>query len=98
MSQLSILFASAEMAPWVKTWGLCDVAAAWPAELQRAKHDSRVLIPAFPAMRQAFPQATLPVSYTHLDVYKRQAPGSGHPDLLPHRPDVYKRQRLYGAV
>lgn len=59
MSQLSILFASAEMAPWVKTGGLGDVAAALPAALHRAKHDIRVLIPAYPAMRQAFPQATL---------------------------------------
>jgi len=59
MSHLSILFASAEMAPWVKTGGLGDVAAALPAALRRAKHDIRVLIPAYPAMRQAFPQATL---------------------------------------
>lgn len=59
MSQLSILFASAEMAPWVKTGGLGDVAAALPAALHQAKHDIRVLIPAYPAMRQAFPQATL---------------------------------------
>ncbi|MDZ4314653.1 MAG: glycogen synthase GlgA [Azonexus sp.] len=59
MSPLSILFATAEMAPWVKTGGLGDVAAALPAALHRAGHDVRVLIPAYPAMHQAFPQATL---------------------------------------
>jgi len=57
-SRLAILFATAEMAPWVKTGGLGDVAAALPAALHRAKHDVRVLLPAYPAMRQAFPQAT----------------------------------------
>ncbi|PKO93254.1 MAG: glycogen synthase GlgA [Betaproteobacteria bacterium HGW-Betaproteobacteria-10] len=59
MSPLSILFATAEMAPWVKTGGLGDVAAALPAALHRAGHDIRVLIPAYPALHQAFPQATL---------------------------------------
>ena len=81
MSRLAILFATAEMAPWVKTGGLGDVAAALPAALHRAGHDVRVLIPAYPAMLKAFPQAAQlaeipplapglpaarPVSYTHL--------------------------------
>lgn len=59
MSRLSILFTSAEMAPWVKTGGLGDVSAALPAALHRAGHDIRVLIPAYPAMLKAFPQASL---------------------------------------
>jgi hypothetical protein len=46
------------MAPWVKTGGLGDVAAALPAALHRARHDVRVLLPAYPALRTAFPQAT----------------------------------------
>ena len=58
MSRLAILFATAEMAPWVKTGGLGDVAAALPAALHRAGHDVRVLIPAYPAMLKAFPLAT----------------------------------------
>jgi len=57
MNQLSILFVTSEMAPWVKTGGLGDVAAALPAALHRARHDVRVLIPAYPAMLQAFPDA-----------------------------------------
>ncbi|MGB9193059.1 MAG: glycogen/starch synthase, partial [Azonexus sp.] len=56
MSRLSILFDTSEMAPWVKTGGLGDVAAALPAALHRAKHDVRVLIPAYPALLKAFPQ------------------------------------------
>ena len=57
MSHLSILFVTSEMAPWVKTGGLGDVAAALPAALHRARHDVRVLIPAYPAMLKAFPNA-----------------------------------------
>lgn len=57
MSRLAILFAASEMAPWVKTGGLGDVAAALPAALHRAGHDIRVLIPAYPAFLTAFPRA-----------------------------------------
>ena len=57
MSQLSILFATSEMAPWVKTGGLGDVAAALPAALYQAGHDIRVLLPNYPALQAAFPEA-----------------------------------------
>jgi starch synthase len=57
MSRLSILFVTSEMAPWVKTGGLGDVAAALPAALHHARHDVRVLIPAYPALLKAFPDA-----------------------------------------
>ncbi len=46
MSALSILFATAEMAPWVKTGGLGDVAAALPAALRKAGHDLGLAIAA----------------------------------------------------
>jgi starch synthase len=53
----TILFATSEMAPWVKTGGLGDVAAALPAALRRAGHDIRVLLPFYPALKKAFPKA-----------------------------------------
>jgi len=59
MKTLSILFATSEMAPWVKTGGLGDVAAALPAALRRTGHDIRVLLPNYPAMRKAFPNAAM---------------------------------------
>ncbi|MEY2631804.1 MAG: hypothetical protein RIR00_458 [Pseudomonadota bacterium] len=55
---MKILFATSEMAPWVKTGGLGDVAAALPPAL-RQHHDVRVLLPAYPAVTAAFPAATL---------------------------------------
>lgn len=52
-----VLFVTSEMAPWVKTGGLGDVAAALPASLRRAGVDIRVLIPGYPALMDAFPDA-----------------------------------------
>jgi starch synthase len=55
---MRILFATAEMAPWVKTGGLGDVAAALPPALARAGCELRVLLPRYPALARAFPEAT----------------------------------------
>lgn len=59
MKPLRVLFVSSEMAPWVKTGGLGDVAAALPAALRRAGQDVRVLLPNYPALQAAFPAARL---------------------------------------
>ena len=56
MKPLAILFATSEMAPWVKTGGLGDVAAALPAALRRAGHDIRVLMPYYQHWRPPFPR------------------------------------------
>lgn len=48
-----MLFAVAELAPWVKTGGLADVAAALPAALRAAGIDARILVPAYPGVREA---------------------------------------------
>ena len=55
---MKILFATSEIAPWVKTGGLGDVAGALPAALRALGHDVRVLVPAYPSLLQAFPAAT----------------------------------------
>ena len=56
---MKILFATSEMAPWVKTGGLGDVAAALPAALRAAGQDIRVLLLYYPALQAAFPRAAL---------------------------------------
>lgn len=54
---MKILFATSEIAPWVKTGGLGDVAAALPPALRARGLDVQVLVPAYPALQAAFPAA-----------------------------------------
>lgn len=54
---MKILFVTPEIAPWVKTGGLGDVAAALPPALVQAGCDVRVLVPRYPALAAAFPDA-----------------------------------------
>ena len=61
---MRVLFAASEMAPWVKTGGLGDVAGALPDALAAAGCEVRVLLPAYPRLLQALPQRSL---VAHLD-------------------------------
>jgi starch synthase len=54
---LRILYVAPELAPWSKTGGLGDVAQALPRALAAAGADVRVLVPAYPALSGAFPEA-----------------------------------------
>jgi len=94
MSQLKILFATSEMAPWVKTGGLGDVSAALPAALRQAGQDIRVLLPHYPALQAAFPQARpvadLPALAPALPPARLlAAEAAGLPLLLLDCPQVY---------
>lgn len=96
MKTPAILFATSEMAPWVKTGGLGDVAAALPAALHDAGHDIRVLLPHYPALRQAFPQtaviAELPALAPALPPCRLLAAETdGLPLLLLDCPPLYDR-------
>jgi len=78
---MKILFATSEIAPWVKTGGLGDVAGALPAALVGQGADVRVLVPRYPALRDAFPAARhlahLPWMGGHLpasDLYEANGP------------------------
>lgn len=59
MRSMKVLFVTSELAPWVKTGGLADVAAALPAALRAAGIDARILVPAYPALKAAFPHAPM---------------------------------------
>ena len=59
MAVRRVLFAVSEVAPWIKTGGLADVAAALPAALRARGLDVRVLVPLYPALAQAFAQAPI---------------------------------------
>jgi starch synthase len=59
---LRVLQVAAEIFPYVKTGGLGDVFAALPAALARAGIDVRLVLPAYPALREAVPKARRIVS------------------------------------
>lgn len=93
---MNILFATSEMAPWVKTGGLGDVAAALPAALLAARQDVRVLVPYYPALRAAFPEAeviaALPALAPALPPCRLLAASTqGLPLLLLDAPALYDR-------
>ncbi|MDP1653897.1 MAG: glycogen synthase GlgA [Rhodocyclaceae bacterium] len=82
---MNVLFATPEIAPWVKTGGLGDVAGALPLALRQAGCDVRLLVPRYPAMQTAFPDAELLVHLPSMggnlpaaDLYAAQ-----HADGLP---------------
>ncbi len=93
---MNILFATSEIAPWVKTGGLGDVAAALPAALRQARQDVRVLVPRYPALAAAFPEArpaaALPSLAPLLPPCRLLAAGAdGLPLYLVDCPELYDR-------
>jgi len=54
---MKVLFATSELAPWVKTGGLGEIAGALPAALRALGVDVRILVPSYPEMLQSFPHA-----------------------------------------
>jgi len=55
---LRVLFVTAELAPWAKVGGLGEVSRDLPLALMTAGIDIRLLVPAYTALRKAFPAAT----------------------------------------
>lgn len=54
---LRVLYATPELAPWVKSGGLGDVSAALPSALRAEGVDVRVLVPGYAQLIAAFPDA-----------------------------------------
>ncbi|HEY9447048.1 MAG TPA: glycogen synthase GlgA, partial [Burkholderiales bacterium] len=54
---LRVLYATSELAPWVKSGGLGDVSAALPSALRAAGADVRVLVPGYARLIEALPDA-----------------------------------------
>ncbi|MCX7170486.1 MAG: glycogen synthase GlgA [Proteobacteria bacterium] len=97
MKKLKVLFATSEIAPWVKTGGLGDVCGALPQALRQLGVDVHVLLPRYPALAQAFPAAEVIAELDQLGgalppASLRQAKTStGLPLLLLDCPALYDR-------
>jgi starch synthase len=94
---MRVLFATSEVAPWVKTGGLGDVAGALPPALRALGIDVQVLVPAYPALVAAFPDRTPMAEIGHpagllppSTVFRALTPG-GVPLLMVDCPPLFDR-------
>lgn len=68
---MRVIFVAAEVAPFVKTGGLADVAGALPAALTALGHDVRVIMPRYRALRARSEPMAGPVAATFLPIGER---------------------------
>jgi starch synthase len=68
---MRVLFVAAEVAPFVKTGGLADVAGALPAALTARGHDVRVIMPRYRALRVRSEPMAGPIAATFLPAGER---------------------------
>jgi starch synthase len=69
---MNVLFVAAEMAPYLKTGGLADVAGALPEALRALGHDVRVVMPRYQALREQGVSVSGPIAATFLSAGERQ--------------------------
>ncbi|MGQ3051026.1 MAG: glycogen synthase GlgA [Roseateles sp.] len=92
-----VLQVSAELYPLLKTGGLADVAGALPAALAAAGAEPRLLVPGFPAIRDALTQecavapVALPWSEGRAALLRGRLPGFDMPVYVLDAPGLFDR-------
>ena len=92
-----VLQVSAELFPLLKTGGLADVAGALPAALAAAGAEPRLLVPGFPAVRDALTQecavapVALPWSEGRAALLRGRLPGFDMPVYVLDAPGLFDR-------
>ncbi len=102
---MNILFVASEVAPYAKTGGLADVAAALPKSLRQLGHDVRVVLPFYSSVDTR--GVTLEVVVRDLEIRLGRhrytvtivvaTPASGDAVYLVHCPALYHRASIYTA-
>jgi starch synthase len=100
---MRVLFVAAEVAPFMKTGGLADVAAALPPALRSLGHDVRVVMPRYRAMRERGVPVTGPIGAGVLMIGEQlqelrlwTADGTGTPTYFLDIPAAFERDAVYG--
>lgn len=100
---MNVLFVAAEVAPFVKTGGLADVAGALPVALQELGHDVRVIMPRYRELREKRVPMTGPVAASFLPLGERaeeqrvwRADANAVPLYLLDIPAAFERKAIYG--
>jgi len=93
---MRVLHAAAELFPWVKTGGLGDVMAALPPALATGGVDTRLVLPGFTALLDAFGLAEIarlrtPFAAERVRVALARLPGTEVPVYLVDHPAFYDR-------
>jgi starch synthase len=103
---VNILFVTSELAPYAKTGGLADVAAALPAELARRGHDVRPFLPLYRRIRESgvdlrprLGPITLRIGHHayRFEVSSTRLPGSDVDVYLVDCPALFDRPGIYGS-
>jgi starch synthase len=98
---LNILFVSSEVAPYAKTGGLADVAAALPRYLHRAGHDVRVFLPLYDRIDRTKENFSVVIEGievrlgAHRFEMKVVTAGSAPQIFFLHCPELYARGSIY---
>ena len=101
-STVNVLFTTAEVAPFAKTGGLADVAAALPKTLRKHGHDVRVFLPFYARVRpqahdfqEVFPEHVVQLGRHTYRFALLRAPGEA--TYFVHCPPLYGRHAIYTA-
>jgi starch synthase len=99
---VNVLFVASEVAPWAKTGGLADVAAALPKQLRKHGHDVRVFLPFYARVRaqaadfqEVFPEHIVMLGRHTYRFALLRAPGEA--TYFVHCPVLYGRHSIYTA-
>jgi starch synthase len=101
---VNVLFVSAEVAPFAKTGGLGDVAAALPRALAKSGHDVRIVMPMYSRVQTperkfelVIREAVLTLGGTRIvfSVYEEKLPQSTVPVYFVRCSGLYDRKGIY---
>jgi starch synthase len=100
---VNVLFVASEVAPFAKTGGLGDVAAALPRALARRGHDVRVVMPMYGRIKETdgaesvIGDVVLELGPTRIvfSVHAAELPGTKVPVYLVRCPGLYGRRGIY---
>lgn len=105
---MNVLFVAAEVAPFVKTGGLADVAGALPKALRAVGHDVRVVMPRYRELRERAIPMTGPIGASFLPLGERAEEqriwewAGGDADHVPlyllDIPAAFERAAIYGEA
>jgi starch synthase len=100
---MNILFVAAEVAPFIKTGGLADVAGALPPALRRLGHDARIVMPRYRKVRQELARQDGPIAAGFLPAGEHQeelriftSALGDTPVYLLDIPAAFERPSIYG--